>query len=162
MYYYNLQINWVFSHIGIDISLTCAFKIYLHIKLQKPNSHLSPSNSKMHIYMYESNAILYVFNPTRKRQKKNLQCFLKILPNPWGITCGRRVRLTNSPPSVSPLSRHCGIPNISQLYKPSARGYNWSTLFLGDVNTGTWPSRLGESQMTVKYGREFCGTSPQE
>jgi hypothetical protein len=21
--------------------------------------------------------------------------------------------------------------------------YNWDTLFLGDINTGTWPSRLG-------------------
>jgi hypothetical protein len=25
--------------------------------------------------------------------------------------------------------------------------YNIFTLFLGDINTGTWPSRLGESQM---------------
>jgi hypothetical protein len=25
--------------------------------------------------------------------------------------------------------------------------YNWVTLFLGDINMGTWPSRLGESQM---------------
>jgi hypothetical protein len=24
---------------------------------------------------------------------------------------------------------------------------NWATLFLGDINTGTWPSRLGVSQM---------------
>jgi hypothetical protein len=24
---------------------------------------------------------------------------------------------------------------------------NWATLFLGDINMGTWPSRLGESQM---------------
>jgi hypothetical protein len=30
--------------------------------------------------------------------------------------------------------------------EPSAQGYNWATLFLGDINTGTWPSRLGESQ----------------
>jgi hypothetical protein len=30
--------------------------------------------------------------------------------------------------------------------EPSARVYNWATLFLGDINTGTWPSRLGESQ----------------
>jgi hypothetical protein len=30
-------------------------------------------------------------------------------------------------------------------YRLSARGYNWATLFLGDINTGTWPSRLGES-----------------
>jgi hypothetical protein len=29
----------------------------------------------------------------------------------------------------------------------SAQGYNWTTLFLGDINKGTWPSRLGESQM---------------
>jgi hypothetical protein len=33
--------------------------------------------------------------------------------------------------------------------EPSARGYNWATLFLGDTNTGTWPSRLGESQMRL-------------
>jgi hypothetical protein len=27
-------------------------------------------------------------------------------------------------------------------------GYNWAILFLGDIiNTGTWSSRLGESQM---------------
>jgi hypothetical protein len=28
---------------------------------------------------------------------------------------------------------------------PVPGGYNWATLFLGDINTGTWPSRLGES-----------------
>jgi hypothetical protein len=36
--------------------------------------------------------------------------------------------------------------------EPSARGrvgglYNWATLFLGDINTVTWPSRLGESEI---------------
>jgi hypothetical protein len=31
--------------------------------------------------------------------------------------------------------------------KPSVRGYNWVTLFLGDINTEIWPSRLGEYQM---------------
>jgi hypothetical protein len=31
--------------------------------------------------------------------------------------------------------------------KPSAWGYNRATLFLGDINTGTWSSRLGESQI---------------
>jgi hypothetical protein len=30
---------------------------------------------------------------------------------------------------------------------PSAWGYIWATLFLGDINTETWPSRLGESEM---------------
>jgi hypothetical protein len=35
----------------------------------------------------------------------------------------------------------------AMLHHVSARGYNWATLFLGDINTGTWPSKLGESQM---------------
>jgi hypothetical protein len=30
--------------------------------------------------------------------------------------------------------------------KPNAWGYNWATLFLGEIITGTWPSSLGESQ----------------
>jgi hypothetical protein len=30
--------------------------------------------------------------------------------------------------------------------EPSARRYIWATLFLGDINMGAWPSRLGESQ----------------
>jgi hypothetical protein len=38
-------------------------------------------------------------------------------------------------------------PLCNTVFKPSARGYNWATLFLGDINTGTWPSRFGESQM---------------
>jgi hypothetical protein len=28
---------------------------------------------------------------------------------------------------------------------PNDRGYDWATLFMGEINTGTWPSRLGES-----------------
>jgi hypothetical protein len=31
--------------------------------------------------------------------------------------------------------------------EPNAWEYNWATLFLGDINTATWPSRLGESQV---------------
>jgi hypothetical protein len=30
------------------------------------------------------------------------------------------------------------------LKEPNARGYNWATLFLGDINTGAWPSRSEE------------------
>jgi hypothetical protein len=30
--------------------------------------------------------------------------------------------------------------------EPCACGYNWATLFLGEINTGTSPSRLGESR----------------
>jgi hypothetical protein len=31
--------------------------------------------------------------------------------------------------------------------EPSAWGHNRATMFLRDINTGTWPSRLGESRI---------------
>jgi hypothetical protein len=43
--------------------------------------------------------------------RNEYQCF-------WAVECGRCVGLTTLPPTVSRLSRHCGIPNISRLYKP--------------------------------------------
>jgi hypothetical protein len=37
------------------------------------------------------------------------------------------------------------------------------TLFLGDMNTGAWPSRIeGVSNQTVRCGHEVCGTSTGE
>jgi hypothetical protein len=36
----------------------------------------------------------------------------------WGVESGQRIRLTTSLPSVSRLSRQCGILNISQPYRP--------------------------------------------
>jgi hypothetical protein len=41
--------------------------------------------------------------------------------------------------------------------EPSAWGSNWATLFLGDINTGTWTSRLGESRIWVS---KICSRVP--
>jgi hypothetical protein len=38
--------------------------------------------------------------------------------------------------------------------EPSAWGCNRVTLFLGDINTGTLPSRLGHYRKSVNYGHE--------
>jgi hypothetical protein len=44
------------------------------------------------------------------------------------------------------------------------RRYIWATLFLWDINTGTWPSRFGESQElgTIKQGLESRETQTRE
>jgi hypothetical protein len=43
--------------------------------------------------------------------------------------------------------------------EPSARGYNWATLFLGGYKYGDLALEVGGvSDETVKYGRVFCGT----
>jgi hypothetical protein len=52
------------------------------------------------------------------------------------------------------------------LFYPSARGYNWATLFLGDIRVYIYRDLAlqvgGVSNEIVKYGREFCGNSTQE
>jgi hypothetical protein len=49
------------------------------------------------------------------------------------------------------------------LDKYNARGYNWATLFLAEINTGTWPSRLGIfKKKTVKYCHESRGARTRE
>jgi hypothetical protein len=41
--------------------------------------------------------------------------------------------------------------------------YNWATLFLGDINTGTWFSWLVETQYgEIKYGHESRGTQTEK
>jgi hypothetical protein len=43
--------------------------------------------------------------------------------------------------------------------QPNARGYNWATLFMGEIHKGTWPSRLGSlSTEKIKYAHESRGT----
>jgi hypothetical protein len=45
----------------------------------------------------------------------------------------------------------------------SARGYNWTTLFLGGYKYRNLTLQVGGvSDETIKYGREFCGTLTQE
>jgi hypothetical protein len=48
--------------------------------------------------------------------------------------------------------------------KPNTRWYNWATLFLEEINTGTWPSMLEESKKigTIKYDLESSGTQNRE
>jgi hypothetical protein len=48
---------------------------------------------------------------TELSAKNRKKCF-------WGVESGERLRLTALPPSVSQLSRQCGILNISQPYRP--------------------------------------------
>jgi hypothetical protein len=54
-------------------------------------------------------------------------------------------------------SHNSSVVVCTHVSKPSARGYNWATLFLGDINTGTWPFRSGESQMRQKIMRWVLG-----
>jgi hypothetical protein len=43
------------------------------------------------------------------------------------------------------------------------KGYNWATLFLEEINTGTWLSRWGNLKLeTVKFGHESRGTRTRE
>jgi hypothetical protein len=47
---------------------------------------------------------------------------------------------------------------LLEVVSGDAWSYNWATLFLGEINTGTWPSRFGSLKLeTVKYGNEFLG-----
>jgi hypothetical protein len=50
--------------------------------------------------------------PNRNGHQKQRQYF-------WGVERGRWAEATNLPPSVSRLSRPCGILKISQLYRPA-------------------------------------------
>jgi hypothetical protein len=78
------------------------------------------------------------------------------------IIRGRYSRSTNALSnrglgSTPPRGRK--LTSLNNIHKcllliPNARGYNWATLFLGKINTGTSPSRLGGGVSkidTIKY-----------
>jgi hypothetical protein len=64
---------------------------------------------------------------------------------------GNYVRTTRTIDEWLDVSSLRSIPYKRRVYdfkrEPSAQRYNCACLFLEDINTGTWPSRLGESQM---------------
>jgi hypothetical protein len=45
--------------------------------------------------------------------------------------------------------------------EPSARGYNWATLFLEDIITGTWPSRLESDMRELNMVVGSAGLGPE-
>jgi hypothetical protein len=62
----------------------------------------------------------------------------------------------NSLPGIGALPRVEANSNTSTVALRVVRGnekgtqcwgYNWATVFLGDINTGTWPSWLEESRI---------------
>jgi hypothetical protein len=45
------------------------------------------------------------------------------------------------------------------ILNPLLGGYNWATLYLGEINVGTWVSRLGVSKIeAIKYAHDSRGT----
>jgi hypothetical protein len=50
------------------------------------------------------------------------------------------------------FDQEMGISKSSEIYVilHSPWGCKWATVFLGEINMGTWPSRFGESQMKEK------------
>jgi hypothetical protein len=45
------------------------------------------------------------------------------------------------------MNWYTDLPQDKLETETQERWYNWATLFLEDINMGTWSSRLGESQM---------------
>jgi hypothetical protein len=65
--------------------------------------------------------------------------------------------------NVFPLRYELNFYILQQVYKPSARGYNWATLFLGGYKYGNLALQVGGvSDETVKYGYGFSATGTTE
>jgi hypothetical protein len=76
----------------------------------------------------------------------------------WYVTWKYRV-IMYSLPRGPHIQRKVYIWHLHSSGKPSARGYIWATLFLWDINTGTWPSGLGESQELGQWNMVLSPTA---
>jgi hypothetical protein len=75
---------------------------------------------------------------------------VKCLNSPIGVSWHLHPTASSILSGSSLVIRFNGFPDVNSAHviitKPNVREYNWATLFLEEINTGTWPSMLRKSQ----------------
>jgi hypothetical protein len=108
---------------GLGSEKECASKGQQHIPKTDSSSRQRGRPTKTRLYLSNSNKYLI----TSPRWWLDTETYWL---TDW-LTVSRNVTLTLEATKLT----------------PSAWGYNWASLFLGDINAGTWPSRLEESRI---------------